>query len=850
MLGGKGLKDSLKVAGPGILLAAAALPHIASAAPLDLVEEFGFDARSLLVAGIFSGSMVFAVFAGGIFLRAAGRARRAAARARESAEQTDSERVSFRSLIAAEPQVLLQWDGAGAPVLAAATLDAALGVPSTAKDVARFTGWLEAGSARDLEERTGALLEAGESFTICVETATGARLEAAGRVSAAGAIVKIRDIAGDRKEMAALSDERQRLGRDLELTRSLFDALPMPVWFRDSKGKLEWVNDAYAQAVDAASSTEVRDRQIEFLSTRQRAAAAQKSGPGKPESQRIHAIVSGERRAFDVISLPASPASAGIAIDAAALETAQSALSRQIEENTRTLDRIATAVAIFSPDQRLQYYNQAFADLWKLDDAWLAAGPSDGEILDLLRQRRCLPEQADYRAWKQKQLGRYESTSTHEDRWHLPDGRTIQVVANFAADGSATYLNENITEQLALKSRYNALIHVQKETLDHLREGVAVFASDGRLKLYNPAFASIWKLNVKALAEEPHIDEVIGWCRVLLDDDAAWDEVKRAITSIDDERAPLEGHLGRPDGSMLAYAGLPLPDGATLLTYVDITDSKRVENALIERNEALMAADRLKSDFISHVSYELRTPLTNIIGFAELLTSPSTGDLNERQREYLGDIQSSSDTLLTIINDILDLATIDAGTLELSLTKIRARDVIDAAVVGVRERLKTGRLDLRVRIAGDVQEFVADGRRLTQVLFNLLSNAIGFSEPGGIITIECRSEGDMVSISVEDKGRGIPEDYQESAFDRFESRSQGSHHRGAGLGLTIVKNLVELHGGTVSLRSAPGVGTTVTVLLPKKNMKTAPAPAPAPDSEGGDADGQSAPPVPPAAAAG
>ena len=390
----------------------------------------------------------------------------------------------------------------------------------------------------------------------------------------------------------------------------------------------------------------------------------------------------------------------------------------------------------------------------------------------------------------------------------------MQVVANHTSDGSATYLYENITEELALKSKYNALIRVQKETLDHLREGVAVFASDGRLKLFNPAFASIWKLGADALVEEPHIDEVINWCRVLLDDDEPWDEVKHSITSIDFEREPLEGQLSRPDGSILAYAGLPLPDGATLLTYVDITDSKHVENALIERNEALVAADHLKSAFISHVSYELRTPLTNIIGFAELLTRPHTGSLNERQKDYLSDIQVSSDSLLTIINDILDLATIDAGALELTLAPVEAREVIDAAVAGVSERLKHGELELDVHVGNDVVDFPADAQRMTQVLFNLLSNAIGFSEPGNRITLDCHREEDMIAFCIEDKGRGIPEDYQESAFNRFETRPHGSRHRGAGLGLAIVKNLVELHCGSVVLKSAPGVGTTVTVRLP------------------------------------
>jgi signal transduction histidine kinase len=170
--------------------------------------------------------------------------------------------------------------------------------------------------------------------------------------------------------------------------------------------------------------------------------------------------------------------------------------------------------------------------------------------------------------------------------------------------------------------------------------------------------------------------------------------------------------------------------------------------------------------------------------------------------------------LKTIINDILDLATIDAGALELSLAPIMAREVIDAAVVGVRERLKHGNIDLAVRIGDDVEDFPADGQRMTQVLFNLLSNAIGFSEPGSRITLDCRAEGDMIAFSVEDQGTGIPEDYQESVFDRFETRAHGSRHRGAGLGLAIVQNLVELHGGSVSLKSAPGVGTTVTVRLP------------------------------------
>lgn len=814
MLASVCMRDTLKAVTRIFLVAVAGMPCSAAAGPLELASELGLDPQATVLAGIMAGSILFAAVAGGLFLRAAYRAGAAARSSRRNAEALSKERAAYQALIAAEPQLVLRWGGGNSPEVVASTLGPDAEIPDNSDDVLKFEAWLGERSAGELRARVEALLDAGEGFRLGVETNSGARLNAMGCVSGGDAIVKLVLGSASRDGAGHGPDDERQTTLDLDISMALFNALPMPVWFRDRDGRLSWVNQAYASAVDATDSAGVCEQQLEFLSSRQGNLVQESLDKGETYSGRVHAIVSGARRAFDVVVQPVGPVSAGIAIDVAALETAKSELSRHMAEHTRTLDNIGTAVAVFSPEQRLEYFNQAYLDLWNLDQAWLSTRPSDGEILDKLRQDRALPEEADYRAWKQKRLDRYEETSSHEDRWHLPDGRTIHVIANYVAGGNTTFLYENITEELALKSSLNALNHVQKETLDHLREGVAVFGTDGRLKLFNPSFAAIWKLDEAALGSKPHIDDVMEWCRVLLDDDAAWNSVKRAITSIGDERGALEGTLTRPDGSVLAYAGLPLPDGATLLTYIDITDSKRVENALIERNEALEAADRLKSAFISHVSYELRTPLTNIIGFSELLTSQATGPLNERQQEYLGDIQASSDDLLTIINDILDLATIDAGTFDLSLAQVSAHDVIEAAVIGVREHLRREGLDLAVHVSDDAKEFVADSRRLTQVLFNLLSNAIGFSETGGSITINCRRDDDMIAISVEDRGRGIPEDYQESAFNPFETRPQGSEHRGTGLGLTIVKSLVELHGGTVLLQSAPGVGTIVTVRLP------------------------------------
>jgi signal transduction histidine kinase len=304
-------------------------------------------------------------------------------------------------------------------------------------------------------------------------------------------------------------------------------------------------------------------------------------------------------------------------------------------------------------------------------------------------------------------------------------------------------------------------------------------------------------------------------CAALLDDPAPWATAKRAVTSVTEERESFEGIVTRPDDMTIAYAGVPLPDGSTVLTYIDISDSRRAEVALIERNEALEAADKLKNTFLSHVSYELRTPLTNIIGFSDMLALPSIGPLQAKQREYLEDIRTSSSKLLAIINDILDLTTIDAGALELKPAPVAVREILDAAELGVRERLAKSGMSLETHVAADLDMVVADRQRMTQVLFHLLSNAIGFSSEGSTITLSCRRENGMVAFSVQDSGVGIPEEYQASVFGRFESRSQGSKHRGAGLGLAIVKSIVDLHGGQIVLRSSPGVGTTVTVLIPQ-----------------------------------
>lgn len=721
--------------------------------------------------------------------------------------------ANFRALASLEPQACVIWSD-GHPRLALHTLQTALGIPAKLPQILRFGSWLHPDDAGRATEALEKLQSRGEAFVANAITLEGHVIEIAGAVAGAETVLRIRPFSPVNKEVVRLIGENKRLKIALKDRERLLDSLPVPVWLRDAKGALSWVNGAYAGAIGAKTREETLEKQIELFETRQRSELHRLSRTQKTEKLKLQTVVNGGVRIYEAVAAPLDIGSAGAAFDVAPLVIAKEELDRQTQAHSRTLDKVSTGVAVFGADRKLVYTNDALARIWPLEESWIKQGPSAAEFFDLLRQRRLLPEQSNYRKWRDSRTSARGINRTIDELWHCPDGRTIHVISDCRNDGGITFLFDDVTAKLSLERQYHSLIEGQRETLDHLNEGIAVFGADGRLQLFNPAFQNLWNLPSALLEKPPHLKEIIAECRALVEDQAFWHSLTEAVTGMPDARDTFGGTFERRDDRHLTYTATPLPDGGTLVTFADITDSKRFEDVLLERNEALEASDRLKTSFLSHVSYELRTPLTTIIGFADLLAEPTTGSLNSKQREYLNDIKTSSHVLLNIINDILDLAVIDAGALDLRLSPVDLREVIEAAELGVRERLTRAKVHLDVHIANDAGTVMADENRLVQVFYNLLSNAIGFSPEEGTITLSCQREKDGISISVQDKGLGIPEEEQATVFERFKSRSKGSRHRGAGLGLSLVKSIVELHKGKIDLRSSPGAGTTVTVTLP------------------------------------
>jgi signal transduction histidine kinase len=803
----------------GIAAIAAGLPAPALAqqrTPLVLHElvlsaQDSIDRHELAVLVLVLGLVFFTVVTAIMLLRARARAARLEAWSRDEIAALRSDLDRANALLLTEPQIMVEWPAAsdepsieGDPSI--------IGV-AAAHRVLAFGTWLEGAAARAMEDAVEALRRRGEAFSMTLTTRQGRPIEVQGRAIGGRAVLRLKDASGVKRDLVELLSRHESLLTEVASLRTLIETLPSPAWTRDATGRLTFVNAAYARAVEAKNAADAVTRRLELLDSAARDNIARARAAGGAYAGRLPAVVAGTRRTFDVLDITTETGSAGIGTDATEAETMRTALARLVDAHRRTLDQLSTGVAMFDADHRLSFYNAACRALWGLDAGYLDQHPTDSAVIEALRSARKLPEQQDFRQWKAQLLDAYRAVEAQEYTWHLPDGRTLRVVTTPNPDGGVTYLFDDVTERLDLERRFEEMIRVRGDTLDNLAEGVAVFASDGRVRLHNPAFARMWRLSPEQLAARPHIETITALCRPLHGDSAVWQALREAVTAIE-SRDAVAGRIERRDGSVVDCATLPLPDGATLATFHDVTDSVNVERALRERNEALEDADKIKIDFVHHVSYELRSPLTNIIGFVHLLGDPATGPLQTKQREYLDYITVSTNTLLALINNILDLATIDAGRMQLNLGPVDIRATMEAAAEGVQDRLVSSGLVLDIRTAKDVGSFIADERRVRQILFNLLANAVSFSPGGATVTLLAERRAEAIAFSVTDHGPGIPPHVLEKVFDWFESHSLGSQHRGPGIGLSLVRSFVELHGGTVTIDSVVGEGTTVTCTFP------------------------------------
>ncbi len=692
--------------------------------------------------------------------------------------------------------------------------------------------FLAADDFSDLAEKVTALRQEGASFHYELMVGNGETiLEIRGRPGdengTFAAIIWLRDIGAVAHAARAAhrrgEEELTRTATELHGYTALLADLPVPIYRRDADLVMDWCNEAYAELVNSTVAEVLAAKGFEIETPLipnqgQTLAEAARSTEGSVSENR-HFVVGGERRSLEITEVPGGGSGhiIGFVRDVTHIEEAQVELSRHIDAHAEVLNNLSTAIAIFGPDKRLNYHNTAYAELWQMDEDWLNRGPVHTEVLDELRENRRIPEQADFMAYKRNFMKLYtDLLETREDVIYAPDGRVLRQVIGPHPFGGLFFLAEDITDVMVLERSYNTLIAVQQESLDNLYEGVAVYGGDGRLKLANSAFASIWGLDEDMLQGEPHISEVVDAGRDSLASSMEWADLREILIAQATARENISGRMRKSGDLVIDFASVALPDGNALFTYMDVTDSVNVEQALRQRNEALEAADRLKSEFLANVSYELRTPLNVIIGFTEVLGNEFFGPLNERQKEYTADILNSSNQLLELINNILDLASVEAGKMELELGRFDVHEVLENVMTLAREPASKLKLEMVLECPVDFGIVEGDERRIKQVMYRLLSNALKFSNEGGTITIGAQRHDNEIALSIADNGVGISEADQKLVFETFHRTMTPDRQRSVGLGLSLVKSFVELHGGRVALESTLGEGTTVTCFLPPR----------------------------------
>ncbi|TMJ15786.1 MAG: PAS domain-containing protein [Alphaproteobacteria bacterium] len=663
-----------------------------------------------------------------------------------------------------------------------------LGLDSLPSDIAH---WAQDGrglspeDAQALAERVAAA-SAGAAFALHLRPAGGARvlLIRGGPAPAAfgpgSVLLWISDATDGEERMTALLGEAERSASALEALSALIEAAPFPMWHRGPDLGLAMVNGAYVEAVEAQSALAVVEGGMELVDDNPRGQAAAVRDQAEPVARTVPATIAGERRMMRIVEVPLGPSGvAGYAIDVEDREQAKADLARFVRAQRDMLDRLSAGVAQFGRDRSLIFSNQPFARMFSLRPDFLTESPEFNRLLDAMREAGNVPEVRDYPEWKRDHDRWFTGAlAAEEEDWLLSGGKHLRVVAQPLPDGGLLLIFEDRTEQLQLASARDTLLRVRTATFDNLFEAVGVFASDGRLNLWNNRFR----------------------------------ELVRSATV---ERKQRSGRVSLVDGREFEFAAVPLPDGNALFTMLDVTASRTVEAALRERTDALEEADRVKTAFVSNMSYELRTPLTSIAGFAEMLSAGYGGELPATAVDYVGAIMESVARLGALIDNVLDLTQSDVGSLLLAEEDVDLAALCQEVADGCVETAVRKGIDLAVEIDPKVGRITGDRRRLGQAIGHILSNAFAYSEAGGRVLLHAAGPRGRAEITVSDNGRGIPTSEQARVFDRFHRSDTAEGEDALGLGLPLAKQFVEAHGGSVKLVSEPGEGTTVTIRLPR-----------------------------------
>ncbi|MCC9621503.1 PAS-domain containing protein [Thalassospira sp. MA62] len=724
----------------------------------------------------------------------------------------------FSHLLFAGPDPVYYWSQKGFVEGASPSLKRAFNLEADS----RFPDLLEmlrAEDAKILKERVRSLKSGHERFEQWVTTLDERKFHVTGQAARKDRASDVlahalwfRDETRHSRERESQFGDFQALKQEVSGLRLLLDALPFPVWRRDGELRLIDCNQAYADAVEQSDIETALAGQIEIgagiIPDQGRSLAASVQRNGESMTRDYHVVIRGDRKLLRITESAIGNGNdgddglIGFAIDCTSVEELQSDLSRHIRAHAEVLENLGTAIAVYGADKGLIFFNTAFTKLWDLDDEWLWSEPTHDDVLRRLRDERKLPEVTDFSQFRNTENQRFtDLLKPEEDLMHLPNGMTLRRFISPHPFGGLMFVYEDVTDKLVLESSYNTLIAVQRETLESLHEAVGVISGDGRLRLYNHGFADVWGLEPAFLDSAPHLADVVEQAKDFWRERDDWDKFKSRMVARITNHEPMNGRLERSDNSIVDFAIVPLPDGAVMMSYIDVTDTIRVERALRERNEALRTADQMKSDFISTVSRELTKPLDHINGESDRLIPHLTGNV----ARSVETIRTEAQSMLALVDDMRDLATLGSGQVALELDTVDPRRLLRSLEALTRARLAELNVSLRLYCSRNIGWMVADERRLKQALFILVTNVLRTAPEGSEVSVVARRRGDDIEIAISLSDEAP----QPMLFEGLRDGESPSARRA--LGMAMVRAVVEIHGGRVKVSRD---GREIACILP------------------------------------
>ncbi|MBM3547486.1 MAG: PAS domain S-box protein [Alphaproteobacteria bacterium] len=652
-----------------------------------------------------------------------------------------------------------------------------------------------------------------------------------------------RDITAEIEAWDIAARAQSKLDQQRHLLQAIIDTVPASISVKDRELRYLLVNEALKSRMLLLSKEpggQILGRRAtqvfgDAFGSRDEAIDRRVLETGKPVPfHEIHAADhDGTDRAYLTTRLPLRLDDSGalsilsVAIDVTEQRQAESRLKDAIEA-------INAGFAMFDPSDRLVAWNRRYADLWAASAD--AAIPDGRERIQRLLRRGILFEElvrgladagahrasgaTDPEAWVDGRIAAHETPGSPtelriENSW-------IRVSNHRTEDGGYVTLMTDITQLKQRGAELAAQGSLLRATLESLGEGVAVVDFSGRFLAWNRQYVQLTGLPVTfsggtladAIAEQARAGEI--------DPDTVASTLegwRRAIAT----REPVHVERKREDGTHVELLGLPVAGIGHVIVVRDVTKERRTMLQLQEARDRAESSNRAKSAFLANMSHELRTPLNAILGFSEVMEQQLLGPIgNSRYVTYATDIRWSGNHLLQLINDVLDLSKIEAGRADLTEEVLDVPSLARDCIRLLDERAREAGVLWREVIPIRLPAIKADARGVRQILLNLLTNAVKFTPAGGTVTIEAAQEKDgELALTVADTGTGIPESEIVHIFEPFRYRSNALVSRvkeGTGLGLSICKRLIEMHGGTIELRSRVDRGTTVTIRFPRNRV--------------------------------